>query len=305
MSCTTRKVNFKLTGAALTVFLICFVMATYSIYNSRHLPVSVDTLNMDQIPIRRDHSVTSDFRRNETLTSCRLKTMQTILDTARNTSHNKSALEEAKKCWAESLVFHLSYPLDFGYGSHVITFLASTWITEGPILEMGSGWYNTPVAHRISVIQGRNILTADTNYKWLKYFLIFSSNNHRLYYVGDDKQETDDEVQVVSSWDDIGGQSERWGMIFVDHAPGERRKVDIERLRNKTDLLIIHDSQPKAGRAYKSQKLLASFEHRTIVGPGWSGTYTDVVSDSRPDLIYIVKVLCQWSIEILKSLKKN
>ncbi|KAK2144550.1 hypothetical protein LSH36_748g02063 [Paralvinella palmiformis] len=287
MPCTSGSVNIKLFGTVVTTILICCFIAIVSVKRQVTLPLCI-------WKPPKDDSL-----------SCRRKAIDIILASQRNTSKDTEALDEAKKCWAASLVFYLSYPLDFGYGSHVITFLASTWITEGPILEMGSGWYSTPVAHRVAVIRGRSILTADTNYEWLRYFLVFSSTNHRLYYVGDDKRETDDQVQVVSSWDDIGGQSERWGMIFVDHAPGERRKVDIERLRNKADLLVIHDSQPKADRAYKSQKLLASFEHRTIVGPGWSGTYTDVVSDSRPDLISIVKVLCQWSIEILKPLKKN
>ncbi|KAK2160607.1 hypothetical protein LSH36_129g01121 [Paralvinella palmiformis] len=287
MMWTTGKTNLKLIGILATVVVVCSLIAVVSLRNQSALSFS---------------GLTSP---GQDIISCRRKAIHAIITSNTDSTRDTPALREAKKCWLESLVFYLSYPLDFGYGSHVIPFLASIWVTDGPILEMGSGWYSTPVAHRISILEhGRKLLTADTKYDWLKYFLVFASNNHRLYYVRDgNNQQTADDVQVVNSWDDIGKQSEHWGMIFLDHAPGERRKVDLERLRGKADLLVIHDSQPKAGRAYKSQKLLATFKHRTTFGPRWSNAYADVVSDSRPDLIFIVNVLCRWSIEALKPLK--
>lgn len=44
------------------------------------------------------------------------------------------------------------------------------------------------------------------------------------------------------SWDSIG-QDREWGLIFVDHSPGERRTADIIKLLPSTKLMVVHDTE--------------------------------------------------------------
>ena len=84
------------------------------------------------------------------LASCRLKALNTLFMSKNNGSVQLNyRMQQAKKCWKESLILYLNYPVDLAYGSHVIPLLASLWATDGAILELGSGWYSTPMVHRI------------------------------------------------------------------------------------------------------------------------------------------------------------
>jgi hypothetical protein len=42
---------------------------------------------------------------------------------------------------------------------------------------------------------------------------------------------------------DIVDWNKHWSIAFVDHAPGERRIVDILRLKDKVDVILYHDSE--------------------------------------------------------------
>ena len=248
------------------------------------------------------------FVKDPQIDSCRRDALRTLLQAAGNSSTvtNDDRLLKARKCWEDALTFYLSYPMDFTFGSHVIPLLASMWVSDGAILELGSGWYSTPMMHRISTVQGRNVLTADSKYEWLKYFLFFVSNKHDLYLVNVNKPPADDidsAVRVVSSWDAIGQQQQHWGFIFVDHAPAEQRIEELERLRHRGDLILVHDTEPEHDGIYQVQKHLSTFKYRMTFGPGWTGTHTDVLSESRPELVQAVQTLSQWSIDLLKHVK--
>ena len=209
-------------------------------------------------------------------------------------------LQQAKKCWKESLILYLNYPVDLSFGSHVIPLLASLWATDGAILELGSGWYSTPMVHRISTLQNRQVLTSDGNYEWLKKFIFFASDKHDLFLVDASKTQgkISEKVHVMSSWGSIGDQQQRWGCIFVDHAPAMQRIVELQRLRGNSDLLVMHDTQPSHDRVYRAQKHLRTFKHRATFGEGWSRAFTDIVTDSHPELLHAVKTLCEWGKEV-------
>ncbi len=224
--------------------------------------------------------------------------------------HWNSSTETAIKArWRNVLLTQLPFPMDPGYGSHVIPLLASFWITDGDILELGSGWYSTPMAHTFSINQDRTILTADTNQNWLQKLTIFKSRLHHFMLVSETSStgafaktvnpSQADEVKVTSSWDLVGA-NHSWSVVFVDHAPGLRRPVDLQRLRGHSELLVTHDTDGTLGRVYKLEEVLASFRHRySFRYPSWSARFTDVVSDNRKELVEAVRVLTEMAVEIL------
>jgi hypothetical protein len=239
---------------------------------------------------------------------CRNNALRTLTTTPADDNVTASQLLEAKRCWQDALVFYLSYPIDVTSGSHAIPLLASLWVSDGPILELGCGWYSTPVVHRISAVQDRKVLTADSVYAWLSYFLFFASDKHELCLVNDNDtpvKNVNDNVHVVRSWDAIGREQPNWGVVIVDHQPADQRAVDLLRLRDHVDLFLVHDTEPKQNIVYKLERHLETFTYRTVFGPDWSSIFADVVSDTRPELIRAVQMLCEWSIEVLKQTKEQ
>ena len=149
--------------------------------------------------------------------NCRIETISTLTTIPADGNITVAKLEAAKSCWKKALIFYLSYPLDMQSGSHVIPLLASLWTSEGAILELGSSWYSTPMVHRISAVQDRSVLTADSLYAWLSLFICFSSAKHELYLVNDSEKpvrKINDNVHVVQSWASIGQEYPRWGEFF-------------------------------------------------------------------------------------------
>jgi len=238
---------------------------------------------------------------------CRPKTLKTLFAFAKNgtVDENNGSVREAKKCWMDALIFYLNYPLEFSFGSHILPLVASLWITDGPILEMGSGWYSTPVFHRISLLQRRRALTAESNYQWLQHFFFFASDYHHIYYVNVSEDATpglSDNINTVYSWDDIGNQIEDWDVVFIDQAPALRRKIDMERIRARSKLILVHDTEPRAYGIYQTHDILITFKARASFGEGWTDTYTDLVSDTHPEMVSAAQVLCNWGIELIKTL---
>ena len=118
--------------------------------------------------------------------------------------------------------------------------------SEGPVLEMGCGYYSTYMLHELCKLENRNLVSLDEKKEWLEKFMFFSNDNHQLHHVLDWAS-----CELIDKT--------KWGMVLVDHAPGERRKVDIDRLKNNAEYLIVHDSQEPG---YKYEPVLSAFKYR-------------------------------------------
>lgn len=105
--------------------------------------------------------------------------------------------------------------LEFGTGMGSSPLLCS--VVEGDLcsFESNSSWYN----NMKSGIHGKNL---------------WSKKNHNLYLIENNNW---DVVYNIINW------NKKWSIAFVDHAPGERRVVDILKLKNKVDVILYHDSE--------------------------------------------------------------
>jgi hypothetical protein len=50
-----------------------------------------------------------------------------------------------------------------------------------------------------------------------------------------------------------------WAVVFVDHAPADRRVVDIARLADRTEFMVVHDSEDAL---YGYESAFARFAYR-------------------------------------------
>ncbi len=135
--------------------------------------------------------------------------------------------------------------------------------SEGPILEMGCGCYSTSVLHEICRLDKRKLISLDSNTDWVNKFSSLVDVFHEIYFVKD--------WSLYTLIDEM-----RWGVVLIDHAPEERRRVDIDRLKNNADYLVIHDTE---AAIYKYEPVLSKFKYRfdyKLVEP-----WTTIVSNTK------------------------
>ena len=161
------------------------------------------------------------------------------------------------------------------YGSHFIPLTFAVLNTTGPILEMGIGHYSTPLLHVICMTQKRQLLSVDTSKTWIDNFKNLENHLHKFQYlpVYEDDWKANPKPEL---WDTIGNEI-KWGVVFIDHRPGERRKLDIFRFKNASEMIVVHDTQQPS---YDYEKALCSFKFRLDYKR--FDTWTTIVSDFTP-----------------------
>jgi len=147
---------------------------------------------------------------------------------------------------------------DAAYGTHMAPLLTAVMATRGPVFEMGCGDYSTPLLHAICKSQDRFLLSSDTSRDWISLFLDMESVYHKFKYVPVYKNDWDADPNP-SKWDELGNEVERWGVVFIDHRPGERRAIDIVRFANKADIIVVHDTETAS---YNYEPVLNTFKYR-------------------------------------------
>jgi len=112
------------------------------------------------------------------------------------------------------------------YGTHLHPLVIATFETTGPIIEFGTGDFSTPILHEICKFQKRKLISYDDHKEWHQNFIDMKSELH--------------EFQLVTNWNEV--PVIKCGVVLIDHAPAERRVVDIERFQNHAEILVVHDT---------------------------------------------------------------
>jgi hypothetical protein len=132
-----------------------------------------------------------------------------------------------------------------GYDTHRPVLCEAVRRTRGPILELGTGDGSTIPLHAVATDHSRQLFSFDNNRQWIAKY-VGLRNEHHL-------------VALVASWDECPIESQFWSVAFVDHAPAERRVVEIGRLRYRAILVVVHDSEDPT---YGYDSVFDSFAHR-------------------------------------------
>jgi|SRR6478736_1063893 len=149
--------------------------------------------------------------------------------------------------------------------------------TAGDIIEMGTGKGSTALLHEYSSETGRKLWSYEADYDWWKTALIHESLNHKVIWTGSEPNE----------WNIVylhhGNRVRNIGVVFIDHAPGERRKVDINILRD-VDIIVAHDTEPSADHGYQMRDEIKKFKYwRDFETPGaWASIMSNFVDVTKP-----------------------
>jgi len=106
-------------------------------------------------------------------------------------------------------------------------------ITEGDILEMGTGYFSTMLLRWLCEMSDRTLYSYESNEKWYKKQMEKPKPYHKLFH--------------TPNFDDAPIER-HWEMAFVDHHTNQRRAVDIARLANHAEYIVIHDTQVDGSR---------------------------------------------------------
>ncbi len=130
--------------------------------------------------------------------------------------------------------------------SHLPLLIKVMNASEGPVLELGAGLFSTPVLLWMTFDQDRHFETYDNDADWVKQLQKF-------------------DVQHVADWDDIP-VDRHWGVVFIDHAPPERRHIDVARFANSADYIVIHDSQRHLDQYFHYKDIYHLFKYKYKYG---------------------------------------
>jgi hypothetical protein len=147
------------------------------------------------------------------------------------------------------------------WSNHRGLLLLGLHLTGGPVMELGSGEGSTPYLHKYCEANSREFQSFDNSEDWCK--------------------KTGAQYCATENWDTLVylAAGERRGLIFIDHAPGERRHLDAIALANAADVLVLHDTEEGGGGNYQWSKAWPHFKYRLNYNRTGGGAGATLVSN--------------------------
>lgn len=138
------------------------------------------------------------------------------------------------------------------WNNHRILLWKALENTSGKVVEFGSGDGSTAYLREYCKNNNREFLTFDNNQEWC--------------------EKTGS--KFVANWDEINLTDV--DVLLIDHAPGERRWVDIERYSKIAKVIVIHDAEP-AATGYMLDRIWYLFPYR--INTETTGAWATLVSN--------------------------
>uniref|UniRef100_A0A6H1ZSI1 Methyltransferase n=1 Tax=viral metagenome TaxID=1070528 RepID=A0A6H1ZSI1_9ZZZZ len=132
-------------------------------------------------------------------------------------------------------------------GSHLPVLIKLVLMTEGPILELGTGFFSTPVLHWLCAEKKRTLVSYESSAKYIEVAKNYLADFH--------------EIHLVEDWAKID-ISQHWNIVLIDHGPGPQRKVEFARVANNADYVVVHDSEPNNDKYYKYSEVAPLYKYR-------------------------------------------
>lgn len=137
--------------------------------------------------------------------------------------------------------------------THLVPLIRAINATKGTVAEFGAGDFSTPVMHEVMKGMGRKLITFENNPEWFANFIDLKTDWH--------------EFTSVKDWSKIEG---KFSVILIDHAPAERRIIDIAKFKDSAEILVVHDTDDKV---YGYEKIWELFKYR-FTYKRWTRTTT-------------------------------
>ena len=110
--------------------------------------------------------------------------------------------------------------------THIPMLVKTFELTSGDVLELGSGFFSTTLLRWLCQMHRRTLYSFELSNFWYQKAMVRPVPFHK--------------VIKIDNWNEAKIEK-HWGMVLVDHSPDERRWVEIKRLANLAEYMIIHD----------------------------------------------------------------
>lgn len=205
------------------------------------------------------------FSKEDKIVIPRIKTDKRMLWTSKNpavtfkTAHNinpkttvrrRSRIKTVLPYWGEaeelrSYMFHKKSKQILN-ATHLPILVRVFEESDGDILELGGGHFSTTVLRWLTEMSGRKLYTYENSERWYQKISRNESGFHK--------------VILVDDWSKA--LIERpWGLALIDHRPASRRQVDILRLAEYAQYIVVHDTEPESDHEYHYSKVFPYFKH--------------------------------------------
>lgn len=150
------------------------------------------------------------------------------------------------------------------FSSHNAILIKAVLFSKGPVCEVGSGPFSTPLLHWLCKELDRKLVTYEDNDEFYTFARKFRSRIHS--------------IRKIEDWDKMDFQ-QHWGVVLIDHVTA-RREQDVISFKDTADYIVIHDNSAKGNKVYKLNKPSPYFKYKF----DWTAAYpyTSVVSNFYP-----------------------
>lgn len=137
--------------------------------------------------------------------------------------------------------------------------------TDGPILEMGSGLFSTPLLHWLCFEKKRKLITCENYKHYLEFANKFKTDFHDVRFIEPSKRPL------------LEGS---FSVVFIDHSPKPHTRGDDALLfKDTADYIVLHDAGPEPYEKYGYKKIYSEFKYVYH----WTGAvpHTTVLSNTN------------------------
>ena len=161
---------------------------------------------------------------------------------------------------------------DLSYYPLLYKALQETNQSRGSIVEMGCGHGSTPLLHDYAMRYKRNLFSYETEKEWIEKFEGTANEYHQFFLL------------CRECWHVCSNTNPNPSVVFIDHAPGERRRIDLVRFEQSAGIIVIHDTEPKGAGDYRVRELFGHFKYVVEVMSNWhdpreAGAWATAVSN--------------------------
>jgi hypothetical protein len=155
--------------------------------------------------------------------------------------------------------------LEMETSTHFPMLIKAVQSTTGPILEMGSGLFSTPLLHWLCSPTKRSLTTCESYAHYLEFADKFKTEWHKTMFVKPQEQPKFES---------------KFSVVFIDHSPKRPRTRGDDALmfKDSADLIVLHDAGENPYEKYGYAPIYKHFKYVTH----WTGClpHTTVLSNT-------------------------
>ena len=119
-------------------------------------------------------------------------------------------------------------------------------MTDGDVVEFGTGMFSTPVLHWMCVPDKRKLVSYESNIKFYEIARQYSDEFH--------------DVLFVSNFDNLDIEKP-WDVVFIDHQ-ADRRRIEARRVSNCAQFVILHDTCGRDEKYFQYKDIYPLYKYK-------------------------------------------